>query len=221
MRILFSLLLLLPLYAFPQLNFKKMTISAGGGIAIPHTDITEFNVEPVFNGGFHYNITPFAALGLDAEVGKLSGNYHDMHTFSNKLVAAAVDGRLQMGQFTGLNPTGFSAVLSRLYVGAGIGMIHSNAESGPPDAMEEELRKYKGTDIIAPVFAGANIPLMKELDLEILSLFINYRLNISFTDELDALASSGSTANDYFSTLSVGIRFNFGPKGPYFFGNYR
>lgn len=227
MKILLSLFLVLPFCAFSQVNYKKMSVSAGGGITVPHADITDFNIEPVVNGALHYNITPFAAVGLDAEVGKLSGNYHQLHAFTNKFVTAALDGRLQMGQFMEDHLTGFSAIISKLYLGAGIGMIHSNAESGPPEiinsdeSVEGELIKYKGTDIIAPVFVGANLPIMKELDLEVLTLFINYRLNISFSDDLDALATTASTSNDYFSTLSVGIRLNFGSKEPYFFGNYR
>ena len=233
MKSLLGVFLLLPLFAFPQFNYKKMSVSLGGGIAVPHTDITDFSYEPVVNGAFHYNITPYAAVGIDAEVGKLTGNYHKTLEFTNKFVAAALDARLQMGQFTGKNPSGFRAVLSRLYVGAGLGMIHSNAESGPPEIIErgidgpppgptEDLmpNQYKGSDIIAPVFVGANIPVMRELDLEVLTLFINYRLNISFSDELDAIASSASTANDFFSTLSVGLRFNFGSKAPYFSGAY-
>lgn len=231
-RSLVVLFLLTPLFAFPQFNYKKMSLSLGGGVTIPHTDITDFSFEPVINGAFHYNITPYAAVGIDAEVGKLSGNYHNTIEFENKFVAVALDARLQARQFTGKNVSGFAAALSRLYAGAGVGMISSDATAGPPGSIDNDgenppagesapLSNYKSADIIVPVFAGANIPLMKELDLEVLTLFVNYRLNISFTDDLDALASSGSTADDYFSTLSIGLRFNIGPKGPYFFGAYR
>lgn len=232
MKTLLGIFLLLPLFAFPQFNYKKMSVSLGGGAAVPHMDVTDFSFEPVINGAFHYNITPYAAVGIDAEFGKLTGNYENSLEFENKFLTVAVDARLQAGQFTGRNVSGFGAVLSKLYAGAGLGIIHSDVVSGPPGSIGEveELpgapekpasKLYKSSDVIVPVFAGANIPLMKELDLEILTLFINYRLNISFSDELDALATSASTSNDFFSTLSVGLRLNFGPKGPYFTGAYR
>src|SRR3546814_9849975 len=115
MKTLLGIFLLLPLFAFPQFKYKKMTISLGGGATIPHSDVTDFSFEPVVNGAFHYNITPYAAIGLDAEVGKLSGNYHNTREFESNFTAFAVDARLQVRQFTGKNVSGFAGALRRLY----------------------------------------------------------------------------------------------------------
>lgn len=225
MRYLSIIFLLLPLFAFPQFNYHKMSVSLGGGVTVPHTDITDFSSQPVINGAVHYNITPYVAVGIDAEVGKLDGNYHNMYEFENKFMALAADARLQMRQFTGEEVSGLPAAFSRLYLGAGLGMVRSNATASAlgggddrwfgPDG-ESGRSEYKSADIIVPVFAGVNIPIMESLDREMLSLFVNYRLNVSFSDELDAVASSGSTADDHFSTLSIGVRFNFGASEPYF-----
>ncbi|HYH57130.1 MAG TPA: outer membrane beta-barrel protein [Anseongella sp.] len=227
MKTLLGIFLLLPLFAFSQFNYKKVSLSLGGGATVPHTDITDFSFAPVISGGAHYNISPYAAIGIDVETGKLEGNYSTLqntsegprnvpvNSFTNKFLTAAVDARLQMGQFTGREVSGFSAVLSRLYAGTGMGIVRSDAESQNPD---EITRQYKSTDFIVPVFAGLNIPLLKELDLEILTLFLNYRLNISFSDDLDALDHAGSTSDDYFSSISAGVRFNIGPRSPYFYG---
>lgn len=230
MKILLGIFLLLPLFAFPQFNYKKISLSLGGGASVPHMDITDVSFEPVINGAFHYNISPYAAVGIDVEGGKLKGDYStrqntsegprdvSVSNFTNKFVTAAADVRLQGGQFTGRDATGFAAVLRSLYAGTGMGIIRSDAESLNSD---QKTQEYKSTDFIVPVFAGANIPLVKELGMEVLTLFLNYRLNISFSDDLDALSNPGSTSNDHFSTVSAGIRFNIGPKRPYFYGSYR
>lgn len=218
---LISILFLLPFAAFSQVDYKPMTVSLGGGITVPHADVTDFTVKPMGAAAFHYNITPYTSIGLDTEFGKMEGNYHDISAFSNKFVTAAVDARVQVRQFTGEDVSGFTAALSRIYAGAGLGLMHSNAESWDPSAEESILSSYKGSDMIVPVFAGLNIPVVQEMDLDVLTLFLNYRLNLSFSDQLDALDNPNSASNDYLSTFSAGLRINLGRQKSYFYWKRR
>lgn len=239
MKVWLIIFLLFPSLAFSQFNYRKISFSLAGGASAPHMDVTDFSFEPVINAGIHYNISPYAAIGLDAEIGKLEGSYltqshnsegiitKEVYGFTNKFVTTALDVRLQMGQFVGRAGDDLSTILKSLYVGAGMGIVRSDAESHsnrpettPGDPAGDGNIIYKSTDFIVPVFAGANIPLLKELDTEILTLFLNYRLNVSFSDDLDALSNPGSRSNDHFSTLSAGIRFHFGPRRPYFYNAY-
>src|SRR3546814_11363726 len=99
MKTLLGIFLLLPLFAFPQFNYKKMTISLGGGATIPHSDVTDFSFEPVVNGAFHYNITHYASIGLAADGGKRSGRHHHNRAFESNFTAFVVAARLPVRHF--------------------------------------------------------------------------------------------------------------------------
>lgn len=217
MRKIFLGLLFLPAIASAQFNYKKLGVSLGGGVSYPHMDVNAGKYTPVFGGRFQYNISPFADIGLDIQAGSIESDPGSFkRPFTNKYFSTALTGKIHLAQFIDPSASTLARAAGWIYAGTGLGLIKSKV-SDIDSTAAGAMSGYDGADFLLPVNAGVRIPVLTRHKETLLSVFLNYRMNVTFSDALDGYepVQSGNTSNDFFSTVTLGVAFNIGPTDIY------
>ena len=195
---------------FSQQLFSSFSIGVNEGVVMAHTDVKGNNINTSTSFDFYYYYTPNINLGMDYQFGKLKGG-PDKYTkyFKNNFQCYTLKARIYSAQFANVftNRNRFN-----YYFGTGIGQLKSTITDINLDP-KLEGQKYSGTNWIVPIDIGTDISFRKRILLN-----INYQWNVSFTDLSDGYNpnDANNKSNDYFSYLSLGLKFRLGKIKAYF-----
>jgi hypothetical protein len=196
---------------------RSFSIGIGGGIIALQGDIDEIRITPGGRANLDYNITPYISLGVEGQMGKLSAGAEVVNGRYTRasFYAANVNARFASGQFfrKKLKP---GSILGGLYIGAGAGVV--NSEIDKIGDRYKDGKKIKGivtdppTLLAIPLNLGLNLELPRLLGRHNLVANINYQYNFVSGEQLDGYTYEfwSNLANDGYSFLSVGLRYNFG-----------
>jgi hypothetical protein len=195
----------------------KFAVSINAGLAFSYTDVKPSKSAPVFGIGGHYYAAPYLHVNLDVQAGTLKGgeevdNKNTLAGFKNNFVYGSVTARfLPLALIDNKSKNEALAVLSNLYVGAGLGFIANKVETGKASPDFGPLGEYKGADFLFPAEVGFNIPVAQLKNNKRLFVNLNYRINLCFSDEIDGYVPlvDANKKNDAFNSLTAGLVFNF------------
>lgn len=224
-------LLFVTTIAFGQVNFYKIGVGAGLGTTISYADVDENSQSYAGYIMADYNLTAFITAGLEFQAGQIKGgdiitNPHNRQ-FKNNFKALTLNSKIAIGQFFNYERNNFLNVIKGLYLGVGLGSIQNNmkyivrykpnTEAQYPPLGYKFPGDDKSTNLLMPVNLGMNF-YFKDRNDELRYIFnVNYQGNLTFGEGLDGyddpLSIFKNKAPDIYSFLSMGIKYNFGPKG--------
>lgn len=215
-------LLIISLATFPVRSVYsqvfKPGLSAGmhTGATKAFTDVTDADIKMNIGADLQYNLNNWTFANLQYSMGNLSQKEPDINdfAFTNKYHHLTATANVSLGQILKPDFRVAHYLLYNLYAGSGIGLIMSNISE--PNALSKNEYggiTYKGTDVTLPVNLGFNFKVSSYLFPDSpLSFNVNLQHNITFTEMLDGYDASvpGNKYKDAFSTINIGIRYNFG-----------
>ncbi|WP_118973586.1 hypothetical protein [Taibaiella koreensis] len=208
---------------------NQFSIAVNGGLTFPFTDVKKKSKQPVFGIGAQYAAMPWLGINLDVQMGKLkAGDRNDASVynmeFSNSFFYGAVTARFYPLRLalTGKSDADVQTnikYLGGLYAGVGAGFIVNKVEArSTSDPNVGLIPDPDGAGIVVPAEVGYYLPIAhlnkaytgKVYGRSQLSLNINYRHNLSFSEKLDGYNPTGysNKSKDAFSTLTVGLSYN-------------
>jgi len=208
---------------------NQFSIAVNGGITFPFTDVKKKSKQPVFGIGAQYAALPWLGVNLELQMGKLkAGDRNDASVynmeFSNSFFYGTVTARfyplrLALTGKTDADVQTNIKYLGGLYAGVGAGFIINKVEAqatASPDA--GVIPDPDGAEIAIPAEVGYYLPIAhlnkaytgRVYGRSQLSLNINYRHNLSFSEKLDGYNPAGypNKSKDAFSTLTIGLSYN-------------
>lgn len=207
----------------------QFSIAVNGGLTFPFTDVKKGSKQPVFGIGAQYAAKPWLGINLALEAGKLkAGDRKDASIynmeFSNSFFYGAVTARfyplrLALTRKTEADVQTNVKYLGGLYAGVGAGFIVNKVTAyATPDQSSGLIPDPDGAEIVIPAEIGYSLPIAhlnkayqgKVYGKSQLSVNINYRHNLSFSEKLDGYNPVGypNKSKDAFSTLTVGLIYN-------------
>lgn len=222
-HILLMLLFLTGSFAAPaQLNLGAITnnplglaVGVDGGATFSFTDVNKNNSSFVYGIHGSYDPLNWARIMLNIQNGRLTAGKKETNRryFENNYWYGALTGRIYPARFAGSYEKGIRHVLSLAYLGAGISLLKSQSKPNPvTDPKSGYLHYYNGTDLLFPLEAGIDLPLLFLKDgTQSVSLNLNCRSHFSLSDKLDGYdpASRSNKSKDAFSQLTIGIAYSF------------
>jgi hypothetical protein len=199
------------------------SIGIGGGVTQLYSDFYGRPLEAAAWGDVNYNITPYLCAGIQVQQGTLEGGSLDITQkrngfyINNSYTAATVNVRLSAGTFLmHAPPTTFVLIISGIYVGTGVGLLHNNIHTHYFGSIQSPpLRGPITTDsrvanIPANVGIDINMPMI--LGYTGLAVNLNYQYNFCQSDIVDGYDPQipYNKHNDTYAFISAGLRFNFG-----------
>jgi hypothetical protein len=201
-----------------DLNNSGFRLGIGGGVTTLMTHYHEDPFKGVFIGSLDYDVNPYLSLGLEAQAGTLEGIddvYHLYYASStDNYLAGNFNVRVAVGQFSDFySENGFTDALKRIYIGAGVGEIHTNIKftynPGLAATKYGDPQPY-GNYYIFPFNFGTNIDLPGVLGRDKVSINPNYQFNYVNSLYLDGFQSSQySHLKGFYSILSIKLKYKF------------
>lgn len=220
-----ALLFFITLSLSAQSNFYKLSIGAGLGATQSFTEVPGHDFGLAGYGTLDYLFTPFISLGMEIQKGEINGgdyrNDVGRKQFVNSYKAAAVIGKIALGQFMDDRYRGGANWIRGLYIGSGLGVIkNSTLYTLPPTTADPNtirVRQKYSKDIYLPLNLGINLYLPDREGFYRYGLNINYQANITTGEDLDGYNNSKVTYKsempDIYTFLSIGLKYNFGMIG--------
>jgi hypothetical protein len=214
------------LQAKAQTNYYKLSVGAGAGAAVAFGDLKNEVVTPAVYAAADYYFSPYIAVGLEGQLGKLKGGdtalYHA--NFSNSYKAGNLNARVSAGAFMKKRfvPNTFNTLIRGFYVGTGIGLLRNNiTERYPTQNNNPRINQGKRSswDALVPVNIGLNYGFKEKNGYERLTVNLNFQSNFTFGEGMDGFDDnplfSPNTNSDIYIFSSVGIKYKFGRVGYY------
>lgn len=201
-----------------QKNFHKFSIGAGGGITHIRGDLNSAQSKQLLLGNTDYYLTPFVHGGLEAQIGKISGqDPSGERYFQNDFKAIQISGKIHLGQFMSREAGSIAYpyktllinTIKGIYVGAGGGIIKNNQTQIFRDPYNKStLGTNNNKEIYFPLSVGID---NSGFNRKIIA-GIRYQGNYVLGDQVDGYYRSGSR-NDFYSTITLNVKYKFGPVG--------
>lgn len=212
----FSFILFLSANAGAQVLPKGFAAGLHIGAIQSFTDVTEADINADFGAGVQYNLNDFTFGNLEYSMGRLSRKELDVNefAFTNKYNRVSATANVALGQFLKPDFRVAHYFLYNIYAGTGVGFIMSNISE--PNALSHNKYggiTYQGTDVTLPVNLGFNFKISSYLYPDSpVTINVNMQHNFTFTEMLDGYDTSfaANRYKDAFSSLSVGLKYNFG-----------
>jgi len=196
---------------------SKFGVSLNGGLCFSYTDVKPSGTAPVFGLGGHYYATPYIHANIDVQKGWLKAGDHSSTTSGimgsdNSYFSMALTARfLPLGLIKDSKSEALK-YLSEIYGGVGLGFIANSVKANTiisPDF--GSLGDYSGTALFLPIEAGINVPVLLMTNNKSLSINVNYRVNLAFSDKIDGYVPNvaANEKNDAFNTLTAGLVLKF------------
>lgn len=211
----------------PFYPYSKWTVGAGAGFSQIYGNLNHSNSEPVFRANLERNINAWVYLDLEVQHGAFSDYETKNHWTNgmnvyNQFSAAAISGRVCIGELFKYPKNFFCKTLFGIYGGVGIGYM-SNYVSNITLKFKKQDKylitdynpnniKTRTTNAFLPLTVGWNLHLTRRCMFN-----INYEFSYAFSDYLDGYNFQQPTANNkyncMFSVLSFGLNFYVGHVG--------
>lgn len=215
MKNIYTLLLcFLPSLIYAQKNFHKLSIGAGGGITNNRGELNSPQNKQLLIGTADYYLTPFLHGGIEAQMGTISGREtsYSRH-FQNDFKALILSAKLHLGQFMNNMPDNRNTLLINtvkgVYAGLGTGVIKNSQQQIYRDSNNQLTR---GTNNNKEIFVPVSVGIDNSGFHSRLIAGLRYQANYVLGDQLDGYYSAGSR-NDFYSNISVTLKYKFGPTG--------
>lgn len=212
-------------YGIPDLydsnTAKRFGIYLIGGVTVPYTDVKSPRHASYLGGiAIAYYPFPFVCLSGAMHTGQLkagdkSSNIPDNMYFENQVFDAVFLAKLfplnLANDLSDKNKVLWS-YLSTFYIGAGLGMVKSHVDVHrfyPSDF--EYIGNYTGRDVVFPITAGFDIPVIRLAKNRSIHIDISYTVNFCHTDKLDGYVTPEyqNGKNDAYNFVSIGIGYRF------------
>lgn len=167
---------------------------------------------------------PFA---LEVQKGKLSGG-NDLtdpshRYFNNDFLSISVHADLQLGEIIEYDNDFFMERLKGFYMGLGLGATFNNITSVRRYALDDPSYRFPGKDrslnLLVPIRFGYEFKIYNYDDEPFMSLSIGYVHNLTFSEGMDGYDDPSNhfknNAQDMFSQVTVGLKFNIGEPVSY------
>jgi hypothetical protein len=187
------------------------------GFTFSHNDIKPSKTTPVMGIGLNYAAMDYLDIRLSVDVGQIKGgisvadephfknNYYDFCLTLRFYPLAVIDNSKDKDPVLGF--------ISKLYLGTGIGYLHSNTITNKTPKIREwnPLGSYRGSDLFVPLEAGISVPFLKIKQRPRLTFNLNYCVNMTFSDEVDGHVPTveANRFRDAYSVLSMGFGLRF------------
>lgn len=195
---------------------NQFSLYLEGGFTFPYTDVQKPQTGKVAGLGLSYSPLSYIQVVFNFQRGYLMEGraekpYGRMH-YSNRFYYTGILGRLSPLKIFKRPDEGIVKYLDA-YVGGGMGLIFSNVHASQiNESTYGYIDNYTGADFMIPYEIGYTIPVytFKEKKQEV-SLNINYRSHLSFTDKLDGYEPTvtANQSNDLFNQITFGLVFSF------------
>lgn len=211
-------------------DYSKFSIAVNGGMTFSFMDVNESKSAPVFGLGLQYTPTPWIGINIDVQYGTLKSGDRTQASlfnmeFKNNYIYGSLTGRFYPLRLI-LTPKTDAAVkanlkyLGGIYGGIGLGVISNKVEAFNPNTPEVGyISDPDGMQLVLPLEVGYSLPLAQLsagypkhiYGRSLLSLNINYRHNLGFSEKMDGYNPTGNNnkGKDAFSTLTLGLIYNF------------
>lgn len=208
-------------------NYNLFGIGANVSSVFSYTDLATGKNTNAFNVTGYYNYTPYIPIGLEFQMGKLSGGGRNTDThgreFTNSYKALILHADVYLGQLIAYDFSTPLHILKDFYVGSGIGFINNNMTD---IARVQAGTGYvfpgndKSTNIMVPLRVGYEFRLNNNFGEQVMGINIGYITNFTWGEGLDGYADPSSTfknnSPDMYSQIVVGVKFNFGPTRSFY-----
>lgn len=209
---------------------QQFSISVNGGMTFAFTDVNESKSAPVFGIGAQYAPKPWVAINAELQAGTLKSGDRSKAAlsymeFKNNFFYGAVTGRfyplrLILTKNTDADVKTNIKYLGGLYAGFGLGFIANKTEAfKTPVADAGYITDPDGLELVMPLEIGYSLPLAhlnpayakNVYGKSLLSLNINYRHNLGFSEKMDGYNPAGynNKSKDAFGSLTLGLIYNF------------
>jgi hypothetical protein len=204
----------------------RLTLSLGGGVTTLFGDVPyakPFN--PAGRLNLDYNITPFIAVGVEGQYGRLSEGEKEKMVEGNKALfmentyyTGNVNARVSIGQFNRYTSTELGRFLNNIYLGTGLGYLRATNENlttvFPESGKPIDYIEYEAEEWIVPINLGINLDIPGILGERTITANVNYQFNQALGESLDGYNFNRYihkvSQRDAFGFLSVAVRFHFG-----------
>jgi hypothetical protein len=177
---------------------------------------------------FNYFYTPYVPIGLEFQLGKLSGGGTDLkvdkdgRVFENNYKAVILHMDVQAGELINYQGSTMLNILKNFYLGAGIGGISNDVKVQRTSVIDPTYvfpGKDSGINLIVPLRFGYEFKFYNEYDQPNVRLDIGYQHNLTFGEGIDGYADPSTkfknNALDQYRQITVGIKVNFGGQNSY------
>jgi len=195
---------------------NQLGVFVEGGFNIPFTDVQDPQPGRVFGMGASFSPLSYIQIAFNVQNGKLIEGrrqkpYSDMN-YSNSYAYTALIGRISPFKIFKRPDEGIVKYLDG-YCGFGLGLIFNHVSTGSVDAASYgKLNNYNGIAFLLPYEIGYTLPVYTfSKDKREISLNVNYRNHVSFSDKLDGYVPTVEVnkSNDIFNQLTFGIVYSF------------
>lgn len=211
-----------------SLNYATYGIGVSASLNRPYADLKKEYDNKSFAVTFNYFYTPYVPIGLEFQLGKLSGGGTDLkidkdgRQFVNNYKALILHMDVQAGEVINYQGSTVLNVLKNFYLGAGIGGIANSVVTQRTSVIDPTYTfpgKDNGINLIVPLRFGYEFKFYNEYDQPNVRLDIGYQHNLTFGEGLDGYADPSTkfknNALDQYRQITVGIKVNFGGQNSY------
>jgi hypothetical protein len=205
--------------------FHPFSIGDGYGVTVANAGEQTLTSSNATNINLNYNFTPFASLGIELQVGQLTGGNAQMDTFGKQFVndynSIVLHTDLQLGELIDYSQSVFLNGLKNLYAGVGVGIIKNKISKisllNPADSLTPLTFTPSSTNFLVPLRVGYEFKIYNKYDEPQFRFDINYSFNTAFGKGLDGYTSIYSKAAGvkFYNYFSVGFKYGFGSVKPY------
>ncbi|MET3977983.1 hypothetical protein ABIB62_000549 [Mucilaginibacter sp. UYP25] len=211
-----------------SLNYATFGIGLSASLNRPYADLKKEYNNKSFALTLNYFYTPYVPIGLEFQIGKLSGGGTDLkidkdgRQYENNYKAVIVHMDVQAGEIMNYQGSTVLNVLKNFYLGSGIGGIMNSVKTQRVSVINPPYM-FPGTDsgvnLIIPLRFGYEFKFYNEYDQPNIRLDIGYQHNITFGEGIDGYADPTTkfknNALDQYRQITVGIKVNFGGQNSY------
>lgn len=231
--------------AFSQTNFSRIGIGISAGLSTSYTDFSYglspvipgfiavkgigTNKSQVFGGSLEYYFSPFINAGIEYHSVTLrDGTDKYNRAFIAKFAAIEVKGSVALGQFVDFSYSPILYNLRNLNTSLGLGFISGSnnvadygSETFPRRQHPNDLGKSNFSGVLSfPVSIGYFVNFYNVYQEPKFVLGANYKINFTLSDDIDGYSDDSALfknkSNDVYTTISVSLKYLFGPKSIYY-----
>ncbi|MES2427049.1 MAG: hypothetical protein V4560_08740 [Bacteroidota bacterium] len=208
-------------------NYTPYGFGVFGGINRPYDDLRKANYGKTINVVGYYNISPYIPLGLEIQLGGISGGDTGTDPYrrqsNNHYTALIFHGDIGLGEIIDYSQSGFLGFVKDFYAGTGVGVINNNMvfvqrtnlnPTGYPVGTYRFPGEDKSLNVIFPLRFGYEYKLYNAWGEPQIGINVGYIHNITLGEGLDGYNDPPShfknNSPDQFSQIFIGIKYNFG-----------
>lgn len=209
-------------------NYNMFGIGANVSSVYPYADLAIAKTTNAFNITAYYNYSPYIPIGLEYQMGTLSGGSRKLDThgreYTNNYKALIVHADLYLGQVIEYDFSTALHILKDVYIGTGVGVISNNVTDNIARVQQGTGYVFPGSDksanIITPLRVGYEFRVNNSYGEQFMGINVGYITNITWGEGLDGYDDSSknfkNNAPDLYRQIVVGVKFNFGPTQSFY-----